>query len=187
MSSTPSGSELIGIWAYSLWADLGEPDCLNPLTISGYALQPNVLGLLNLRLQTCFRASGATGNGSVNYTVVPELGAAELALIDSMYRISYYNNVAMSTMGQGGDSIPWVALKEGDSSIARASPVNIGKEYREMAKDERANLSYNINAYINTVQEAGTPRAVNYLNPPSYLANYYGGGAGVYYNGPGVP
>lgn len=180
-----SSSTLIGIWANALWQDLGAPDCLNPLTISGYALQPNVLGTLNSRLQTCYQASGATGNGTVDFDVTPALTNSELSIIDSMYRISYYNNLAMSMMGQSADGIPFTTIREGDSSISRANPVNIGKEYREMAKDERANLTYLINAYIMTVQEAGVGRSVDFLNPRPYFTNVYGNGVGVYRDGVG--
>lgn len=75
-------------------------------------------------------------------------------------------------MGQSAGDIPFTTIREGDSSITRANPVNIGKEYREMAKDERANLAYLINAYINVVQEGGSPRSVDFLGPrvPAYLA-----------------
>lgn len=168
-----SSSTLIGVWANALWQDLGSPDCLNPLTISGYALQPNVLGLLNSRLQTCYQATGASGANTTDFDVTPALTNSELAIIDSMYRISYYNNMAMSMMGQSASDVPFVTIREGDSSITRANPVNIGKEYREMAKDERANLTNLINAYINVVQEGGAPRSVDFLNPRPYLANSY--------------
>lgn len=81
--------------------------------------------------------------------------------------------MAMSMMGQTVGDIPWTAIKEGDSSITRANPINIGKEYREMAKEERSNLTNLINAYIVNVQGSTDARSVDFPNPRPYLANSY--------------
>ncbi len=163
-----SSNNLIGLWALGVWENLGTPDCLNYLTISGYAIQPDTLGRLNIRIGTCYQPTGATGNGSYNYDVSPDLTNTELSIIGAMYEVSYFRHLAMSTMGQGGDNIPWTKIREADSSIERTNPVNIGKEYRESAKDANERLNYLVNAYIGSAQGGSSPRQVAYLNPPIY-------------------
>lgn len=168
-------TDLIGNWATGLWQDLGSPSSVSALTISGYALQPSTLGRLNALINTCFYATGAP-TGGPNYRICPYMGYAELAMIDAMYRSSLYSQWATSMMGISQDTLAWTALAEGDSRIARNGTANIGKEYREMAKDAVTTLNYLANAYeINK----GSILTVSFLNPP-----YYGYGGYAYgYNG----
>jgi len=159
-----SSSTEIGIWATGVWLDLGSPANISALTLSGYAIAPSTLGRLNNFIGACYSGSGWAGPGSVNYDVVPDLTDPELAIINAMYLVSYYNGLSQATMGAGGSTIPWQSLKEGDSTITRASAPAIGKTYADMAKDAMANLKYLVNVYINNSQGGNTPRSVNYLD-----------------------
>lgn len=170
--STPSNT-LIGLWATGLWTFLGQPPTLSALTISGYAVQPGTIGTLNARLQTCFSGTGFMGTGAP-FDVVPGYGYSELAILGDLFQIGWYNQLAFSTMGAGGSAIPWTRLREADSSIDRANPANIGKEYREMAKDANLRVNYLIGAYLDG--ERGTAAVIDYLNPayPYGANNAYG-------------
>ena len=165
-----TGSALIGLWSSGLWSNLGSPPTLSALTISGYAVQPNTLGSINSRLGTAFVGTGVGGTG-VAFDADPSLTNRELAIIEGLFLISWYNQLACASMGAGGTSIPWQRIREGDESIERSSPVNIGKEYREMSREANLQLTYLTNAYLDN--DRGTSRSVDFLNPAyPYLANY---------------
>jgi len=157
-----SGAPLIGEWSTGVWQNLGQPSSLSALTISGYASQPNTLGTLNSRLGTCFIGTGINGTG-YSYAAEPPLTSAELSIVEGLFLVSWYSQLAVTTMGVGGSTIPWQSLAEGDSKIARTSVVNIGKEYREMAKDARIRLDYLVGAYIDN--SAPSAVVIDYLNP----------------------
>ena len=178
--SQPS-NVLIGIWSTGLWENLNSPPSISALSISGYAIQPSTIGSLNSRLGTCYSGSGWMGTGSI-FTVVPDLGNAEIAIIDALYHITFFNQMAIATMGFGGNTIPFLSLKEGDSTITQANPVNIGKEYREMVKDWNQYLNYLVTSYQYNQQGSAVPRNIQFLNPPAGAWAYpYGNGAGVSY------
>ncbi len=172
--------ELLAPWASGIWLDLGQPTNTTTSTISGYAVQPSTLGRLNDLVGTCFSGSGYTGAGSFNYQIGPDISNTELGIVAQMYYISYYNNLAQATMGIGNSTIPWQTLREGDSTITRASAPAIGAQYRQMSKDAYEQLWNLSNAYRNN--SAGVPRSVDYLNPPA--GPYYGGNGGQSYTGP---
>lgn len=159
-----ASNTLIGQWANGVWQDLGTPDCLNLLTISGYALQVDTLGRLNARLGTCYVPTGATGDGSLDYDIAPDVTSRELAIIGAMYENTYYRHLSMAMMGTSAGTLPVVNVREGDSSVSLANPVSIGKEYKDMAKDANERLNYLVNAYIGNSSDS--PKSVDYLNPP---------------------
>lgn len=172
-----TGAALIGEWSSGIWVSLGGPPTLSALTISGFASQPNTLGTLNARLDRCFRGTGEGGTGYA-YASEPPLTNAELAIVEGIFLVSWYNQLAFATMGAGGSTIPWVRLREGDSLIDRSNPANIGEQYREMSKSANEQLNYLVNAYItNSGPSFG---GVDYLNPgypyPYGGGNYYGNG-----------
>jgi hypothetical protein len=167
-----ASNTLIGQFATGLWVYLGSPPTLSALTISGYAVQPGTIGSLNARLGTCYSGTGYLGTGQV-FDVTPDYNYADLAILGEMFQVGWYSQLVYATMGAGGTSIPWSNIREADSSITRASPVNIGKEYREMAKDANLRLNYLVNAYLDG--ERGTARSIDYLNPA-----YPWGGNNVY-------
>ena len=173
MSSAP----LIGEWSSGVWSDLGMPPNLSALTISGYATSPSTLGRLNNYIGTCYSGSGYSGYGSFDYDVVPDLSSNELAIVDAMYRVSYYNSLASNTMGYGGDSIPWVSIGEGDTKATRANAAAIGATYVKAALDAQNALKYLVNVYITQSQGGNTPRDVEYpdIVYPSWSSAYIGG------------
>lgn len=165
------GAPLIGSWSSGVWLDLGSPSNTSASTISGYAIQPSTLGRLNDLIGTCYYGSGYTGVGTMDYQAAPPLTNTELSLIGLMYQVSFYNTLAMATMGMGGNTIPWTMIAEGDSRIARANPANIGKEYREMSRTAAEQLNYLVCAYRANVQGSSTPRSVDY---PSIVGPEWG-------------
>lgn len=174
---------LIGQWATGLWTDLGQPASLSALTISGYAVQPGTLGRLNTLIGTCYSGSGLAGTG-LAFDTSPELTNTELSLIEGMFRVSYYNQLAMTMMGTNPADIAWTSIAEGDSRIARGSSINVGKEYREMAKETQRELDRLVNSYVEAVQGGSSPRSVDFLNPgyPS-IAFPYSTPGGVIWRG----
>ena len=173
-----SSTTIIGIWATGMWSNLGEPATISPLKISGYAVQPYTIGQLNTLIDSCFRATGLPTGNLPPYDVIPDLGYGQLAIIGLMYQVSFFNQMAIRSMGQGGDTLPWSQLKEADSTITRASAPNIGKEYREMSRVANDELNYLVNAYImNSGQNA---RSVDFLNPGTFSNAPYGPVGGVF-------
>lgn len=166
--------ELLQPWATGVWLDLGSPVNISVSTISGYAVQPATLGRLNDFIGTCFSGSGYTGAGSTNYQIGPSITSAELAIINQLYLVSYYNNLAQANMGVGGNNIPWLALAEGDSKIGRVNAANIGREYREMSKTAFGEMWNLINAYRGNAEGGNIPRSVAFLNPalPAWGQSY---------------
>lgn len=154
----------IGQWAMGVWTDLGSPSNTAVTTISGYAIQPSTLGKVNSLLSTCFSGSGYTGGATTNFQIGPYVDESVLGVIGQLYLVSYYSNLAQASMGIGGNGIPWTRLREGDSTIERANPANLGKEYREMSKDAYAQLWNLVNAYRSDAG-GGIGRSVDYYNP----------------------
>lgn len=153
-----------------MWQDLGSPDGVSALTISGYAVQTSTLGKLNNLLGTCFSGSGWMGTGAP-FDVAPAYHNAELAIVEGLFRVGYYSQLATTMMGVSQATVGWTSLAEGDSRISRANTAYLGKEYREMAKDAQATLNYLANAYAT---DRWGPGSVDYLNPPNVGANAYG-------------
>lgn len=171
---------LIGDWSTGLWQDLGQPTSTSALSISGYATQPSTLGTLNARIGTCFSGARFMGTGVV-FDTIPDITYSQLAIVDAMYRVSFYSQLALANLGQGGDNTPFQTLKEGDSVIQLVNAANLGKEYREEAKDWMLNLNYLINAYLGQHQYS---RSVDFFNPGSIAWSFpYGNGEGVSYGG----
>ena len=164
--------ELLQVWAVGVFTDIGSPSNTSVSTISGYAVQPSTLGKLNNLVTTCFSGSGYAGTGTSNYQIGPFVTPSELSLIAQMYLVSYYNNLAQASLGIGGNGIPWTRIREADSSIERANPANLGKEYREMARTAAEQLWQLANAYRGS-QGGSIPRDVQYLSIEPYGAGSY--------------
>lgn len=177
-----SSNTLIGIWSSGLWQDIGSPDSISALTISGYAVQTSTLGKLNNLIGTCFSGSGWLGTG-LPFDVAPAYHNAELAIVEGLFRVGYYSQLATTMMGVSQATVGWTNLREGDSSISRANTAYLGKEYREMAKDAQLTLNYLANAYA--ADRGMICGAVDYLNPPNAGANAYGSPYGGASYGPG--
>lgn len=176
-----SSATLIGLFATGLWQDLGSPSSLSAITISGYVLQPNTLGRLNNMIGTCYSGSGFMGTGTV-FDVYPPITNRQLALVDGMFRVNWYSQLATAMMGLSQDGIGWESIREGDSSIKRPATTNLGKEYRELARQTQEQLNYLANSYA---IDENLVRSVDYLNPgyPNVAYPYSNPGGGAYWVG----
>lgn len=169
-----ASNTLIGTFASGVWLNLGSLSALSALTISGYVVQPSTLGSLNNRLGTSFSGTGYMNTGTV-FDTVPDITNRELAIVEGLFLVGWYNQLASASMGLGGTSIPWVSIKEADETITRERPANLGAEYRAMAKDARLYMEYLVGAYVDN--DRGTSLSVDYLNSAyPYL------GAGIAYS-----
>ena len=167
-----SSNVLIGQFSSGLWLNLGGLSALSALTISGFVVQPGTLGSLNNRLGTSFSGTGYLGTGAT-FDTVPDITNKELAIVEGLFLVSWYNQLASANMGLGGSSIPWTRIREADESIDRERPSNLGAEYRTMAKDARLYMEYLVGAYNDNAR--GSALSVDYLNPayPYLAANAY--------------
>lgn len=172
-----SSSNLIGEWSSGYWQAIGSPSYVSALAISGYACTSSTLGQLNTFIGTCYNGSGFTGAPSFNYDVTPDITAQELALVGGLYAASYWDNLAQSTMGYGGDSIPWLAVAEGDTRATRVNAASIGATYMDRATQAQKDLRYMVNVYITQVAGGDTPRDVEYYTiwPATWSNSYIGG------------
>ena len=179
-----ASNNLIGEFSSGLWLNLGQPATLSALTISGFVTQPSTLGSVNNRLGTSYSGTGYLGTG-VTFDTVPDITNKELAIVEGLFLVSWYNQLAMSTMGVGGSTIPWTMIREADSRIDRDRASSIGKTYQEMAKQSRLYMEYLVGAYVDG--ERGSAKSVDYLNPAyPYIANNAYGTNQRAVPGPGV-
>jgi len=130
--------ELLGRYASGIWEDLGQPSGISISYISGYIIDN--LGKLNILIDTCF-----SGDGSGRMT--PQITIFELAIAGEIYKESYYAKKIRDSLGANGygEQYSWIMLKEGDTTIQRASPTQIAREYSSLKKDcsdNIKNLSY---------------------------------------------
>ena len=86
------------------------------------------------------------GTGTV-FDVYPPITNRQLALVDGMFRVNWYSQLATAMMGLSQDGIGWQQIKEADSSISRPATTNLGKEYRELARQTQEQLNYLANSY----------------------------------------
>lgn len=177
-----SSSTLIGLWATGVWTvDLGMTSAVSALTISGFACQPSTLGMLNNLIGTCYSGSGYSGPGTVNYDVVPFIGKGELAILEQMYLVSYYNSLANATMGNGGlglGGLPPASLADGDTKISYQNAAAIGQSYIKQAQQSTMNMRFAVSAYLNNALGSNLPRSVSYpdIYYPIWGQDYIGMG-----------
>lgn len=174
-----ASADLIGNFASGVWMNLGMPSFLSALTISGYVTEPSTLGQLNNYIGTCYSGSGFSGAGSYNYDVVPDIGTQELAIIGSLFLISFYNGLAQANLGNGTNGaagVPYITLREGDTVLTRASGPAIAAVYYSLSTQSIKNLNYQINTYITQTQGSEIPRNVVFPNLifPTFSQSYWG-------------
>jgi hypothetical protein len=150
-------SSNIGIFAEGMYNDLGQPSGLTASAISGWAIQPNVLGKLNNLTNKCYYATGDTAMGiSYKYDVYPALTEKEFGLLDPLYRINYYQNLVRSIAGANGVTKIVQSISEGDQKITFANMTEMAKVYNESIKEETKRLNYLANAYEDNQKIAST-------------------------------
>ena len=110
------------------------------------------LGKLNNTLNTCF--SGVGGE------IQPELDTQVGSIYSSLYKQLFYQQQVQSNLGAGG--VQWTELREGDSTIRRASPTETAKVYKDLLKEITNSARIEINLYK---KNAAFPRTISYDNP----------------------
>lgn len=167
--TSPSGAQDLGTLASGIWQyNLGSPTNISSLVISGYFAQDYVVGQLNAKIGTCY--SGVSG-----WAISTDIDNSELAILGAMFMVSYWGQKVSSAAGAGGVSDTWVAMRDGDSDIRRASPSELMKIYTSMFRDANNQLNYLTNEYLVHGVGSTLPRSVD------FYSFYYGYG---YYNAP---
>lgn len=138
-----------------IYEDLSSPTNISVAYISGWLVSSGNLGKVNNVLSSSFYVSGGS--------CIPDFGADEQAIYSEIYKIEYYKRSLQSNLGAGG--VQWVTLKEGDSSITRASPTHIAAEYRQSIKESNAQLRLLIGDYK---RNRSLPEQVVYADLPYY-------------------
>lgn len=172
--------------------------------ISGYFLSSASVGKLNNSINSSYKLlpifSGAdiywdtahqkwdgldTNSGNSNITgliVCPPMPMEVLALFQTQYTYDYYttlaNTVIRSSMSaQGGLQ----SLKEADNQIVFLNKNQIAANIRNLAKDAKSNLDYQIADYLRFQVGAGSVvYSEDCLNLQPYMYGNYGWGYGPY-------
>jgi hypothetical protein len=165
-----SSSTNIGLFSSGVWINLGEPTDLAPTSISGWVVQEQTLGALNNRIGTCYTASGYTGAGSWNYDVSPDLSNTEFALLDSMFQITYYQQLIRKNSGAGGTKIVQ-QLTEGDTKITYVSAADMIRALNDSLKEATKRLNYQVNEYVQNSLGGDFARSIDHY---TMLQNGYG-------------
>jgi hypothetical protein len=172
MSCTGNGAQDIGDFSTGIWISFGQPYEISPLTISGWVCQKTTLGALNAYIGTCY--SGAVyGTGSpYNSYVCPDLDDGSFAILESMYRETYYQQLMRSVGGAGGVQPVVQALSEGDSKIQWVNASELAKTYSAAWKQAIDNRRILIRNYIKNSLGGNIARSVNYYTIDN---GYYNG------------
>lgn len=142
-------TEIIAL-ASGIYQGLGSQASESPAFISGWITSPSVIGGINTRLNTSFYYSGGCIEGGFS--------DAEGAITELFYQKEYYRRQSQQVLTAGG--LNWVTLKEGDSSISRANPVDMSKAFLGLSKDAEEDLRIAVanwkrgNSTVNTVNAA---------------------------------
>lgn len=129
-------------FANTVWEDLGSPTTPSVIGISGWAGAN--LHQLNIALDECYDV--ATGDFSPAFTNTVS------GIYQEIYKVRHYehqiklavNGVATKVTGVGMD---WVELREGDTTIRRASPAEMVRSYLSLKRDAAKSLKDMIFAY----------------------------------------
>lgn len=154
----------IFVFATGFWEnELNSPSNYSVQTFSGWVTTPFALGKLGNLIYRCY--SGVSG------CVSPDIGDSEFAIMGEMFKVDYYQRLAMAAAGAGG-TLPLVELKEGDSTIRWTNSSSLMKEYVAMSKQANEELQNLVAAYL-AGQNTG-PSSVLFYNIVS--PNTYNGG-----------
>lgn len=120
----------VALLAGSIYTGIGAPTAQSVGYVSGWLTDPNNLGGLNGRLNTCF----SINNGAIS----GDFGASEANIYGLIYKTDYFEAQANNALAGGG--IMWVSLAESDSKVTRANPVDISKAYQQMRNSSQQTL-----------------------------------------------
>jgi hypothetical protein len=148
-------STYIGVFSTGLWTELGGPSDIAVTTISGWVVNSATMGQLNAAVGSCF--SGAGGY------VSPDLQGEEFAILDQMYKVSYYG-MRVNTAIPNNVLTFLAGVSEGDSKVqffSHAQAAQVLATLQKTAIDEKNRL---INWYIRNVVGGNRPSSVDFFN-----------------------
>ena len=138
--------------ASGIYDELNSPSSLSIGYISGVLTSSGFLGGINKRLTICL---ALTGEGP---TIIGGMGGAVENIASLQFQLDYAKRQAMSALqGLGGSGFV-TSLRDGDSSIARESPVKAAAEWRGLRKELEQTLAV---AVANWKLANSTPRTVD--------------------------
>lgn len=108
------------------------------------------LGKLNNRIYTSFSGEN------------PNLGLEEQSIYSNMFLQRYYSQEAQKVLrNMSSDTLQWLSLREGDSSITLHNKNEVAKTYMSFSRDAGEALEKEIASYNNYLS---TPREVSTTN-----------------------
>lgn len=133
--------------AAEIWADLNEPTSISLSSIETKITSTGALGKLDILINK---------NHYIDYDYTlsgrcfePDLTSNEQAIYKQQYLSEFYykaaTNIFMFSDGQTAGS--WTTMREGDTSITRANPVEIAKYYGVLAKESNIILDKLVDSY----------------------------------------
>jgi hypothetical protein len=124
-------SEILNL-AASIHENLNSPSSISVGYLSGVLTSSGTLGELNLKLTTDFWISGGS-------CIVGGFGAEESAIYALIVETNYYRRQALCTLQAGG--LNWVNIRESDTSITRANPVDMARGFQDLRKESERDLA----------------------------------------------
>lgn len=128
--------------ASSIWYDIGQPTSLTVDAIQARLQSNFFIGKLNNSIDKCFIFDNI---GAIS----PEddFGSEEQSIYIELYKNSYYAQKVTENLGAGG--LAWTSMKEGDTTINKASPTEIAKNFQVLKNNSDQNLKDLIVSYFN--------------------------------------
>ncbi len=134
--------------SWAIWYDLNQPTSLTVNAIQTRLQSNFFIGKLNNLINTCF-SFDSSGNILVNGVLDTEgvFGSEEQALYIELYKNNYYGTKITENLGAGG--ISWTSIKEGDTTINRASVTDIASKFQVLKTNSDDNLRALVVSYLN--------------------------------------
>lgn len=142
-----------------IYDSVGSPTNLSIGYISGWLTSPGTLAALNNRLTTSFALTGTGPCIAGGFT------DTEGTICGMMFEVDHYKGLARSALAGSAGAGAWTNIREGDSSVSRASPAEIARAYNQMKKDAEEDLGV---AVANWKLGHTQPVGVSYAPMPSW-------------------
>ena len=152
MSYTP---EQVGILAGTIYSGLSSPSSQSIGYVSGWLTDDSSIGDLNNRLATDFSISGGG--------ILGNFGHSEASIYALIYKMEFYETQARQVLAAGG--VLWTNIKEGDSSVTRANPIEVSKAYIQLHEKAQEDLHI---AIANWTLGQTLPASVDSSSLPSW-------------------
>lgn len=133
--------------ASAIWYDIGQPTSLTPDAIQTRLQSNFFIGKLNNLIDTCF-SFDTSGNILVNKVLDTEdiFGSEEQNIYIELYKNNYYAQKIIENLGAAG--ISWTSIKEGDTTINRAAPTEIAKNFQNLKNNSDDVLRNLVTSYL---------------------------------------